>query len=214
MAHANVSDGDKDPLALIFDVETTGLFQPSFQADIRHPTTVSPDIVSICWHMDGAPSNYFILKTNTPSHPKALAVHKITPEIMAEQGKDPETVMRAFLHDVERADIIVGHNVRFDRKVVRAWLLKRGWAKELEMFEAKQPVCTMLGALEVWDFPRRKWPTLTELATKAGVKIDDSKTHNAQYDVDITKQCYHVMASITKKRRLDQTEGAKRPSSV
>lgn len=192
--------GRSDPISkrydvILFDTETTGLIEPNMEASLYDASTVAPDIVSMCWKQVGGISNYFVMKTDTPSHPKALHVHKITPEVMAAVGKDPETVMRAFLGDVKNATFIVAHNVRFDRKVVRAFLLKRGWLEELEMFESKVFLCTMLGAMNIWDFPRNKWPKLKELADKAGVAMDTSLAHNAEYDVKILEGCFVVLAS-------------------
>ena len=190
--------GSPKGTTIVFDCETTGLFEPNISADIHDPATVSPEPVSFCWKEVGRKvCNYFVIKTATPSHPKALAVHKITPEVMEEVGHDGDKVMRAFLECVKGATLLVGHNIRFDRKVVRAYLLKRGWTEELKMFEEKPCACTMTGALVVFDMPpKSKWPKLQELCKLCGVEVDQERLHDARYDVQMTEQCFVKMSEI------------------
>ena len=188
---------------VVFDTETTGLFRPSIAADLRDPSTIAPEPVSLCWKEVGrAMCNYFVMKTETASDPKALAVHKITPEVMAEVGHDSDKVMRAFLECVKDASLLVGHNIRFDRKVIRAYLIKRGWAEELEMFESKPCACTMTGALIVFDMPpKSKWPKLQELCKMCGVEVDAEALHNARYDVQMTEQCFVKMREMLREKK-------------
>ena len=175
------------PRVLFFDVETTDLIVDG----------VIPDIVSIAWCVDHGPIHHFLLATQTPSAPKALAAHRLTRERLARDGKKPESVMKAFMRAVhEKADVIVSHNLGFDARVVVGWLKKHGWVNALAILRGKSTACTMLSARNFWHFPHGRLPKLTALAKQAGISVDESKLHSANYDVQLLRDSFFVMVGV------------------
>lgn len=95
----------------------------------------------------------------------SIAVHHITKEKLAGMpSKDKsniENVLRIFMEDVKKADVIVGHNVDFDRKMIVAEFLRmiekyyeKGNGSELEDFvkqimDKSKFACTMNDTMEV-----------------------------------------------------------------
>jgi len=199
----------------IFDLETTGLFAPHMRSPISSPFTDSPEPVTMCWkRLGSAESNYYICKPLRPSTARAEEIHKITADIIEAEGVDTNEVLDKFLRDVLQADLIVGHNVYFDRKVVRAALLVRKRMEDLAAFDLVPAACTMLAGHSIFRFSvpgsptRNKWPKLVELAAQVGVPVDMAATHDARYDVMLTEKClqriYRVVISrVLNPRRLE-----------
>jgi DNA polymerase III epsilon subunit-like protein len=195
---------------LIFDLETTGLFKPCMKAPLLGEDTDAPEPVSICWKFFAQEEmKYFICKPTRASSPESEKVHKITKEMIAAEGVDTSLVLDDFLRDALSADMIVGHNVYFDRKVVRATLLRMKRADDLAAFERIPASCTMLAGHSIFRFPvpghpeRNKWPKLVELAAKVGVEVDETKTHDARYDVSLTEKCLARIFNTVAKRVHD-----------
>ncbi|NDK09780.1 3'-5' exonuclease [Candidatus Gracilibacteria bacterium] len=125
-------------------------------------------------------------------------IHGITQEMI--QNKDRFFwYANKFAQLINRADIIVGHNVDFDFKILsteyRRIAAETNWDGVdafLKMFESKLS-CTMQSSIQFCQIPGRyrgyKWPKLSELHIKLfGVDFDGA--HDAFADIVATKNCY------------------------
>lgn len=164
-------------LALVFDTETNGL-----PADWKAPPSAPgawPALVQIAWEVwevrrDGRPPRRLRAASALVQPPPEVAwdggaerVHGI-PRATAERfGQPAEEVLRQFVEAAAECDVLVAHNLAFDKNVVLAALHRTGmaatWPPHLREY------CTMLGSTQVLRLPGRypgapfKWPRLTEL---------------------------------------------------
>ncbi|MBN1168207.1 MAG: 3'-5' exonuclease [Methanospirillaceae archaeon] len=122
----------------------------------------------------------------------ATAIHKITNERALAEGEPVLSVLSRFSEAVLQADIIVGHNVLFDRSIVTA---------EFARAQQDAPIlglpyhCTMKTTSDICKIPHKsnrqgyKWPTLKELHMHLfGTDFDDA--HDALADVFACMRCY------------------------
>jgi len=178
---------------LFFDTETTGL--PS---DYNAPINNShnwPRLVQISWILTEENANIisqknFIIKPNGFVIPKTSSdIHRITTEKAVKEGLDLSIVLDLFDSDLEQADIIIGHNIDFDIKVVRAEIYR---LKRTDNLVGKNTICTMKSTTDFCKIQGKygyKFPKLQELYTKLfGHGFEEA--HDSQADIFATMQCY------------------------
>jgi DNA polymerase III epsilon subunit-like protein len=184
--------------ALIFDTETTDLVD--FSKDYGDLSAPFPEIVAIAWKLENsAVTKYRVAKTRNPSTPGALKVHKISFAQTEKMGSPIVDILREFMRDVANAELLVGYNVRFDRWAIRRALVENGMLEELEVLEKKKFRCLMQKtmAMPQWEaFTFAKTPTLGELCRYLQIDIEDSKAHNAAYDVYLAESVLMVMRRV------------------
>ena len=181
---------------LFFDTETTGL--PS---DYNAPSTDLPNwprLVQISWIVSDdmgeiiSKENH-IVKPNGFTIPDDVAkIHGITTEKALEIGENLEEVLNHFWEDVQKSDIIIGHNVSFDESVVEAEFYRIG---ENHVFSFNYSICTKLVSTDYckipnpWNDKEYKWPKLSELYYKLFNKelVD---AHDSAIDVQATFDCF------------------------
>jgi len=181
---------------LFFDTETTGI-----PRDYRAPITDSdnwPRLVSISWLQyvgDKLHSEHdYIIKPEGFTIPESAAnVHGITTEKATEKGFALNNVLTVFAKRVREADLIVGHNISFDRKIVGAEFYRLGVE---DVLHEKQRVCTMFSSIKFCNIPgkygRPKWPKLQELHVKLfGKEFEDA--HSSLADIEATARCYFAL---------------------
>jgi DNA polymerase III epsilon subunit-like protein len=183
-------------LYLFFDTETTGL-----PKDYNAPSTDSdnwPRVVQLAFIVMDAEGNvvkkrdYIIKPNGFEIPPETSAIHGITTEIAMEKGLDLEDVLYLFLLAVKKSEFIIGHNVSFDVKVVRAELHRLGFP---DIFEDKIKVCTMQSSTKFCELPGLygfKWPKLQELHKKL-FDCEFEEAHNALADIEATAKCYYEL---------------------
>jgi len=201
---------------LIFDTETTGLVDRNLAPE--HPA--QPDVVQFAAMLctSGGEGGYRVRQAVSvitapplkPVHPKARAVHGIGPDEIARFGVPYGDMLGVFGGMVDRADVIVAHNLSFDALVVRtAW--HRGGLGDLRdrllgkrafcTMKASTPLCRLLGprARHATDY---KWPTLGE-ATEFFFGERLVGAHDALVDVAACARIYFEL-----ERRKALTPGA------
>lgn len=139
-------------------------------------------------------------------HPKATEVHGYTVEDVNSNGFEMDVVLKELEKDCVDHDIqrIVGHNIDFDMGCLchqdRLRLMGTEGESLIPRFRTTPTFCTMRKGTPLCKLEHKynrhggfsdyKWPKLKELATFAGVEVMDSKLHGAEYDVEITLECY------------------------
>ncbi|BBD98024.1 3'-5' exonuclease [Sphingobium amiense] len=109
-------------MILGYDTETTGLPDWHQPSDAPHQPHVI-QIAMICQTMDGTEIDRFvsIVKPGPGAvmEPKAFEAHGITLEQAMDEGVDPVEVTDRFIDWAGKAQLMVGHNESFDRRLMR-----------------------------------------------------------------------------------------------
>ena len=123
----------------------------------------------------------------------SIAIHHITKEKIAGMpSKDKKSIqetMSEFLYDLKNADIVVGHNVEFDRKMVIAELLRMHEETNVIMImDDSKFACTMIDTTEVCklqikiDYKDKKTGELKSFYKIKSPKLTESYKHYFGYE--------------------------------
>ncbi|HNR74003.1 MAG TPA: exonuclease domain-containing protein, partial [Cyclobacteriaceae bacterium] len=181
---------------LIFDTETTGI--PRNKTAPLTDLDNWPRLVQFAWQLhDGTGKlvsrNNAIIKPDGFDIPfNAEQVHGISTQRALDEGRDLELVLAEFLKDLERTQVLVGHNIEFDINIIGAEFIRKGIA--IENFLALNKIDTGISATEFCQLSgglggKLKMPRLTELHEKLfGKPFEDA--HDASYDVAATARSF------------------------
>lgn len=181
---------------LIFDSETTGI--PHNRTAPIADLDNWPRLVQLAWQLHDnkgklLSARSFIIKPEGFNIPfKAQQVHGISTERAETEGHDLLSVLQLFKSDVERATLLIGHNIEFDISIIGAEFIRKGMDPELLLSRTKLDTgvastefCQLTGGVG----GKLKMPRLTELHEKLfGKPIKDA--HDAAYDVAATARCF------------------------
>ena len=194
---------------LIFDTETTGLPR-NWNAPLSDSDNW-PRCVQIAWQLhalDGRMISHddFIITPDGFDIPyESEKVHGISTALARRDGVDIKTVVESFLAIVDRADFLVGHNLKFDLNIMGAELLRLG-KENILVEKTNLDTCTEDTAL-LCELPggrggKFKLPTLSELYV---FLFQDSfeEVHNATADVEATAR---VFVELIRQNKFNQTE--------
>jgi DNA polymerase III epsilon subunit-like protein len=190
---------------LVFDTETTGL-----PADHQAPLTDSakwPHIIQLSFMVYNTETKEILeysdsiikLDAAVDISPGSIAIHQITRERSLAEGIPINYALANFAEHASDADIIVGHNVLFDKRM----LMVEFHRNKLRncFYKNGLPIpeyCTMKRTTDICKLPTtnkktgevyHKYPTLTELHVHL-FKTKPHGTHNAIADVMICLRCY------------------------
>jgi DNA polymerase III epsilon subunit-like protein len=201
----------KNTVAMIFDVETTGLLRRSTSLD------QSPYVLQ-CSYIVYNMETHQILKTvnsyvKVPNHvvipPEASAVNGITREKCDGEGKDIREILTEFYKDYHTVNMLIAHNYSFDSAILSVEFRRNALDScpfALNLFQplymkkvGMQHMCTMESSTNMCAiaFPENgkkrssggyKWPTLEELYTHLFKKKPDN-LHNSIIDCMICLRC-------------------------
>lgn len=185
---------------LVLDTETTGL--PLWREPSDHPG--QPHIVDLgCELYDGEDlidSLDIIVNPGVPIPDEVAQIHGITTEIAQRDGVSKAEAIRRFFDLAAQADMLVGHNVSFDIRMIRidtARVTGAKWENPLPTF------CTMLKSVNhcriLSDRPKHqhdwKWPRLNEAYRHFfGEELVDA--HRALPDCQASRRIYFHLRSI------------------
>jgi len=180
---------------LIFDTETTGL-PHNYSAPVTDLDNW-PRLVQIAWQLHG-PDGKLLNHKNYIVRPDGFTipffsqkVHGISTKRATDEGHDLKEVLNTFLTDVDKTQLIVGHNISFDTRIIGAELVRTNIEsklldiKTLDTSEVSVDFCQLVGGLG----GKLKKPKLVELHEKLfGEPFEDA--HDAAYDVEATSKCF------------------------
>jgi DNA polymerase III subunit epsilon len=185
---------------LFFDTETNGL--PRSNTAPARLVNWWPRMVQIAWllfddkgnEIDG---NCYIIRPVGYEIPQAATkIHQITTTEALREGEDLQVVLESFAAFVDRADVLVAHNINFDEKVVGAEFIRNGMPNTIE---AKRKLCTMEASTDYCQLPNKfsgyKWPKLSELHTHL-FGVDFEGAHDALADIRATARCFWRMREL------------------
>lgn len=181
---------------LFFDIETTGVMH--WRNGIHQ--------ISGCIEIDGEVKEYFDFKVKpNPActiEDAALAVSNITKETVLSYPDMYNVYLQftkmlaKYVNKFDKRDkfFLVGYNnASFDNQFLRAFFVQNGdnyfgsyfWSSSLDvMVLATKHLMNERHNMK--DFK------LSTVASFAGIKIDESKLHDAEYDINITRQLYQI----------------------
>jgi|APCry1669190591_1035303.scaffolds.fasta_scaffold16294_3 DNA polymerase III epsilon subunit-like protein len=210
---------------LFFDTETTGL--PATRIPAPKLRNNWPDLVSIAWILTDETgrcltSEYHIVQPSEWKIPEAASmVHHITNEIATRTGSPLKMVINRFIDAVLKADVVVSHNMEFDKNVIdNALYWRLGYGQTMETFK-KRLFCTMNESTPLLKLPSRypgkfKPPRLLELYQ--GVFHRDPPVemmlHSAMGDTQVMMACFFKLWPHLLNASTVSTNGAGGSSSA
>lgn len=191
---------------IVYDTETTGLPKKSNTRPSLENETDYPHIVQLSYIIYDIETNTVIkiydqiisIPDDIVISDESIKLHGITREIMREKGISIISALETFLKEIQDADIIVGHNVEFDKIMVHIEMLRNAFPN-IDMFTSSTKFyCTMKTTVELCAIKTNyknsvktynKFPKLVELYTYLFAKMP-TKLHNSLNDVAICLQCF------------------------
>ena len=184
---------------IVLDTETTGL-----PKNYKAPVTDSenwPRLVQIAWEVyenDGTQVDQaeYIITPNGFDIPDEVAnIHGITTQRAFDEGISLDTVLVLLANDLERADLVVSHNIAYDEKILGAefW---REWKKN--PLEQNKTACTMVASVDYCAIPGpygNKWPKLAELYRVLFAEVLEGE-HNAVVDCAAAARCFWELVRL------------------
>lgn len=189
---------------LVFDVETTGL--PIGKNPSISQLDNWPYIVQLSYIMYDTLANEIDLSYNEilklPEYidisEESIKLHKITKEINQTIGIDRRIALQTFNVALKRADIVVGHNISFDKRMIMVECARNAvYHRFNDKGVKKDEYCTMKNSVDVCKIEKTsfkgekyfKYPTLSELYNHLFQEIPKN-THNSFVDVLLCLRCY------------------------
>ena len=183
---------------LIFDTETTGL--PEGKNPSIYETQKWPHIIQLSYIVYDSETNeivtleddYISIDENVVIQPESQKIHNISRELLSSKGIPIEHALEKFNRFSDMSDLLVGHNVSFDKRMV----MVEGIRNKIRV-NIHDTYCTMKNSVELCKIQRFwpngdtyfKYPTLSELHNELFQKIPKN-THNALIDILICMRCF------------------------
>jgi DNA polymerase III subunit epsilon len=178
---------------LIFDCETTGLPR-NWKAAISDLDNW-PRVIQIAWALFGKEEEHIesaahIIRPEGFIIPADVQrIHGISTEQALAEGKNLSTVLQEFNSAVERSEMLIAHNIKFDENVISAEFLRM---KLNPPFGKRKRICTMTQTTDLCRIQGPygfKWPTLAQLHQEL-FKNGFDEAHDAGADVAACARCF------------------------
>lgn len=177
--------------ALAIDVETTGFAKTTKPP--AHPE--QPEIVSIglvLTNDDNPIAEYYsVVQHISPSQPAAEEIHGISCAYAAEHGVSKEHAAEMLMHFLNRADLLVAHNLNFDRFM--AMCLMSQVAGDYDPIESAPGFCTMNAAKSIPYMNATNLPYVYNQL--CGLFAMDHEAHRAIDDARACSMIFRAMVS-------------------
>lgn len=178
----------------MFDTETNGL--PEDWSAPPSDVDNWPRLIQIAWQIHSVEGDLiekqgYIVQPNGFDIPNS-DIHGITSARAKREGVELNQVLSMFAEAIGLANVVVAHNLPFDKNVVTAEFYRTGLKHGLL---EKPGVCTMRESTEFCRIPQKrgpskyKWPSLSELhSTLFGEEFEGA--HNAENDAAACAKCF------------------------
>ena len=186
-------------MRFFFDTETTGIPR-TYKAPVSDLQNW-PRLVQIAWLLVDDDANEvesaeYLVKPDGFTIPEdATRIHGITTEMATLDGVDLKFILNAVTSSIEKASMLVAHNIQFDEKILGAEFLRAGFPNPLR---SKVKKCTMQAGTNYCRLPGPygyKWPSLQELHVKLFDKPFKDE-HTALADVRACARCYFELKQL------------------
>lgn len=176
---------------LIFDTETSGL-NPQWNVILQ----LSYQIVdSDSWITRKTVNHYFSWPENKARVTlEAITVNGLSEEVLSSKPlSNRKTALEEFVADKDSCDLLVAHNLEFDKNFIIASCREEGvkyansgWSKSYDTMKRTTNYCQIP---KDWG-NGYKWPKLTELADCLYINYSNISLHDSSGDVELTKLCF------------------------
>jgi len=203
---------------LVFDTETTGLPQ----SKIISPDTLQswPHIVQFSYVIYDTDANDIVVSSDdivkvgkdVVISDGSIELHGITKEISQNKGKNINELIDVFCSHLKSVDVLVGHNIEFDIKMIKVELLRFIYSDMsddkcikyknnlYDLSNFQNVYCTMQNSIDLCGIKKpdkygkeyNKYPKLIELHQKL-FNSAPNNLHNSFNDILITLRCYIKM---------------------
>lgn len=194
-------------LVTIFDTETTGL--PSSYILEKENVSTWPYILQFSFVVYDMELHQVVtlvdeiicLPSNITISKESENIHGISKEMVEKKGVALEPLLNIFLEYCEKSELVIGHNVEFDYKMVCAELMRLSESEKFRKFKfAKNFFCTMKSTINLCNIKAIsksgkeyvKYPSLKELHFTL-FKREPKNLHNAINDVLICFRCFYKL---------------------
>lgn len=176
---------------LVFDTETSGL-NPQWNVILQLSYQV---VDSDSWTTQKNVNHYFAWPEDKSRVTwEAINVNGLTEEVLgSKQLSNRKAALEEFVKDKDSCDLLVAHNLEFDKKFIIAACREEGvkfassgWSKSYDTMKRTTSFCQIP---KDWG-SGYKWPKLTELANCLGVDYSHIALHDSSGDVELTKLCF------------------------
>lgn len=160
-----------------------------------------PRLIQIGWiccsraDRPGAVGDYLIRPDGFSIARGATAVHGITTSRAQKEGVELRPVLDEFAEVMQKARVLVAHNIAFDQRVIEAEFIRAGIAATMA---EKSCRCTMKESTDYCQLPGpygNKWPKLTELhQVLFGEPFEEA--HSALADAQACMRCFFELEKI------------------
>ena len=192
---------------LVFDTETTGL--PTKRNPSIYETGCWPHIVQLSYILYDTESHKMLIEhdwiiklpDNVNISPEAEAMHGISKQISLSKGIDIKEGLELLDICMEKADVMVGHNIKFDKQLIivenirnmRHSYLKKGTIAEYCTMKHGAPLCNIMRPSKYSPGETYlKFPSQSELHQHLFGTVPQG-THNSWVDILICLRCYCKM---------------------
>lgn len=190
---------------LVFDTETTGL--PKERNASITQTELWPHIIQLSYILYDVNSRKVIvdcddiikLGNDIEISEESINIHKITRQISQKKGISLKKAIRKFNEAMDKAHVIVGHNIEFDKNMIMVSCIRLNEPQRFTINNIRKPeYCTMKKTTELCKIPKKnnktgeiywKYPRLSELYEKLFHETPHG-CHNAMADVIFCLRCY------------------------
>lgn len=192
-------------IVLVFDTETTGL--PETKNASIFETDKWPYIVQLSFILYDITNNHLleledlIINCDIDVPEEASNIHGITTNMCRIRGMNINTALDIFDSALKKADVVVGHNISFDKRLYMVETIRRNRKQYFTVNKIKkQEYCTMKNGRDLCKIEKLsqtgeiyyKYPTLTELYYHLFNKIPQG-VHNSLNDILACFRCYYKM---------------------
>ncbi len=186
-------------ITLIYDSESTGVVKHKLSAsDSSQPRLVQLGAILFEGEEIIAEMNVIVKPEGFEIPKEAEAVHGISTEYALKYGVPLRSAMSLFHQLTKIAEVVVAHNIDFDKKIIEIEDIKLGVPYCLK---DKKLFCTMKATTDICQIPGRygeyKWPKLIE-AYKFLFHETFEGAHDALADVRATKRTFEHLQTIGK----------------
>jgi len=183
-------------LCCLFDTETTGLY--NFNLPAAHED--QPDVVQLCAYLcdrDKIHSKFSVfVHADTEISQTAFETHRIDRDMTRKMGVSRRRACQMLDSFAKNADLIVGHNIQFDIKMMLTANIREGGRGDALK---KASFCTMQTATDICKLPnpkfpgKFKWPSLQEAYKILVDPRGFEGAHDAEEDVKATYELFRVL---------------------
>jgi len=178
---------------LFFDTECNGL-PASYHLGIEH-TDNWPRLIQLAWIITDETGNilkqqnHLVIPQGFIIQPNVEQLTRISTTQALTQGKLLHLVLHEFISDLQMVDMVVGHNIDFDRHIVGCELYRS--QMDYATMMSKPHVCTMKQSTDYYHIQtgNDRYPKLMNLYQLLFHESFDN-AHNAMADVLATMKCY------------------------